>query len=73
MDHNLNFDKIYNIRNILHVSAYKAINRCPFKNTGGRNQVFTLHIQFLFSRFLLKEMPDHGFISRNMQRVCFRQ
>jgi len=31
MDHNLNVDKIYNIRNILHVSAYKAISRCPFK------------------------------------------
>ena len=31
MDHNLNVDKIYNIRNILQVSAYKAINWCPFE------------------------------------------
>jgi hypothetical protein len=37
MDHNLNVNKIYNIRNILHVSSYEAINRCPFKNTERRN------------------------------------
>jgi len=48
MDHNLNIDKIYNIRDILHVSAYKAVSRCPFKNIEKRNYVFTLHTQFLF-------------------------